>query len=73
MTAVLRSVNVKNKSAKEAHYERADVCAVPAAAVVGEAMLALTLADALMDKIGGDSVIEMTERFNALPHVPLEW
>jgi chorismate synthase len=39
--------------------ERSDVCAVPAAAVVGEAMLALVLADAVLEKFGGDSVGEI--------------
>jgi chorismate synthase len=43
-----------------AAIERSDVCAVPAAAVVGEAMVALTLADALLEKFGGDSVAELT-------------
>ncbi|HEU5349357.1 MAG TPA: chorismate synthase, partial [Ktedonobacterales bacterium] len=40
-------------------YERSDVCVVPAAGVVGEAMLALTLADAWIEKFGGDSLREM--------------
>jgi chorismate synthase len=39
-----------------AAIERSDVCAVPAAAVVGEAMVALVLADALVDRFGGDSI-----------------
>ena len=43
-----------------AAIERSDVCAVPAAAVVGEAMVALVLADALVDKFGGDSMRELT-------------
>ena len=42
----------------EAVVQRSDVCAVPAAAIVGEAMLALTLADACMEKFGGDSIGE---------------
>ena len=41
-------------------YERSDVCVVPAAGVVGEAMLALTLADAWIEKFGGDSLREMS-------------
>ena len=73
MPTPLRSVDVNTKQAKEAHYERADVCAVPAAVVVGEAMLSLVLANALVDKIGGDSVDEMQTRFEGLPHAPLEW
>ena len=42
-----------------AAIERSDVCAVPAAAVVGEAMVALVLADALLEKFGGDSIAEL--------------
>jgi chorismate synthase len=64
---------VNTKQPKEAHYERADVCAVPAAVVVGEAMLSLVLANALVDKVGGDSMAEMKTRFEGLPHAPLEW
>lgn len=46
--------------------ERADVCAVPAAAVVAESMVAIVLADSLMEKIGGDSLQEMEERYELL-------
>ena len=56
----LRSVDVTTMTAAAAAIERSDVCAVPAAAVVGEAMVALTLADALVDKFGGDSMRELT-------------
>lgn len=73
MPTPLRSVDVNTKQAREAHYERADVCAVAAAVVVAEAMLALVLANALVDKIGGDSVPEMQERFAGLPDAPLAW
>ncbi len=73
MPTPLQSVDVNTKQPKEAHYERADVCAVPAAVVVAEAMLSLVLANALVDKIGGDSVDEMRTRFEDLPHAPLEW
>jgi chorismate synthase len=57
----LRSVDLATMTESGAAIERSDVCAVPAAAVVGEAMVALTLADALMEKFGGDSVDELTE------------
>jgi chorismate synthase len=53
--------------ADAAHVERTDACAVPAAAVVGEAMVALVLADALLEKLGGDSLDEIRER------MPLLW
>ena len=43
----------------DAAVERSDVCAVPAAAIVGEAMVALVLADAMLEKLGGDSVEEV--------------
>lgn len=55
----LPSVDLRDGSAKEAAVERSDVCAVPAAAVVGEAMVALVLADALLEKFGGDSITEV--------------
>ena len=52
----LRSVDLTTMTAAPAAIERSDVCAVPAAAVVGEAMVALVLADALLERFGGDSV-----------------
>jgi chorismate synthase len=55
----LRSVDLATMTESPAAIERSDVCAVPAAAVVGEAMVALVLADALMEKFGGDSVAEL--------------
>jgi chorismate synthase len=57
----LRSVDLTTLGEAGAAIERSDVCAVPAAAVVGEAMVALTLADALMEKFGGDSVPELVQ------------
>ena len=54
----LRSVDVATGEASEAHHQRSDVCAVPAAGVVAEAMVALVLAEAVLDKFGGDSVAE---------------
>ena len=56
----LRSVDLTTLTESGAAIERSDVCAVPAAAVVGEAMVALTLADALVEKFGGDSIAELT-------------
>lgn len=55
----LCSVDLVTKQPALAHRERADVCAVPAAAVVAEAVVAFTLADALLEKCGGDSAAEM--------------
>jgi len=55
----LRSVDVHTGEEANAHYERSDICVVPAGAVVAEAMLALVLADAVLEKFGGDSVGEL--------------
>jgi chorismate synthase len=57
--AALRSVDLLTGEADEAHVERSDTCAVPAAAVVGEAVVAHCVADALLEKLGGDSMEEL--------------
>jgi chorismate synthase len=62
----LRSLDLATGEPAATHYERSDVCAVPRAAVVGEAMIAFVLADALLEKLGGDSLAEMQPRFAAL-------
>ncbi|NYG56077.1 chorismate synthase [Nocardioides perillae] len=54
----LRTVDVATGEATTAHHQRSDVCAVPAAGSVAEAMVALVLADAVVEKFGGDSVGE---------------
>jgi chorismate synthase len=54
----LRTVDVATGDAAVAHHQRSDVCAVPAAGVVAEAMVALVLADAVLEKFGGDAVSE---------------
>lgn len=59
MKKPMRSVDLATRERTDAHYERSDVCVVPAAGVIGEAMVALTLANALLDKFGGDSVVEI--------------
>jgi chorismate synthase len=59
MKKPMRSVDLASRERVDAHYERSDVCVVPAAAVVGEAMVALTLAEAFLEKFGGDSVAEI--------------
>jgi len=63
----LDSVDLITKEPKKAHVERSDVCAVPAASVIGEHVLALVLADALLEKLGGDSMAEIEERYRGLP------
>jgi chorismate synthase len=55
----LGSVDIRTKEPFDAAFERSDVCAVAAASVVGEAMVAITLADALVEKFGGDSLREL--------------
>src|SRR5215218_5592379 len=54
----LRTIDVATGDVAQAHHQRSDVCAVPAAGVVAEAMVALTLANAVLEKFGGDSVGE---------------
>jgi chorismate synthase len=54
----LRTVDMATGEAAVAHHQRSDVCAVPAAGVVAEAMVALVLADAVLEKFGGDAVSE---------------
>ncbi|WP_030923360.1 chorismate synthase [Streptosporangium amethystogenes] len=60
----LATVDVLTGEAAKAHHERSDVCAVPAAAIVAEAMVALILADAVIEKFGGDSVEEVTRNLS---------
>jgi chorismate synthase len=57
----LRSIDLKTKEPQSASVERSDTCVVPAAGVVGEAMTALTVADALLEKFGGDSLAELLD------------
>jgi len=55
----LATVDLKTKEPARAHYERSDICVVPAAGVVGEAMVALVLAGVLLEKFGSDSIAEL--------------
>jgi chorismate synthase len=59
----LRSVDIDTKQEEKAAFERSDITVVPAAAVIGEAMIALTLAAAMREKFGGDSLAEMKRNF----------
>jgi chorismate synthase len=61
----LRSVDLRTREPQPASVERSDTCVVPAAGVVAEAMLALVLADALLDKTGGDSLEEVLAHLDA--------
>jgi chorismate synthase len=60
----LPSVDFATRQPVKAAYERSDVCVVPAAAVVGEAMVALILAQAVLEKFGGDSLTELRRNYN---------
>jgi chorismate synthase len=58
----LQAVDLKTKKLVQSRYERSDVCAVPAASVIGEAVIAPVLANALLEKFGGDSLKELSIR-----------
>jgi chorismate synthase len=60
----LRSVDIDTKEEEAAAFERSDVTAVPAAGVIGEAMVAIVLAGAMREKFGGDSLSEMRRNFD---------
>jgi chorismate synthase len=61
----LSTIDVNSGESAKAINQRSDVCAVPAAAVIAEAMVALVLADALLEKFGGDHVIETKRNFDS--------
>ncbi len=59
----LPSIDLRTGKGAEAHYERSDICVVPAAGVIGEAMLAFVLANAMLEKFGGDNLKETTANY----------
>jgi chorismate synthase len=61
----LESVDMATKETATAAYERSDVCVVPAAGVVGEAMVALTIGRSFLEKFGGDSIVETKRNYSA--------
>jgi len=61
----LRSIDLVTKEPRTASVERSDTCVVPAAAVVGEAMVAWVVADALLEKFGGDTLEEVLDHLGA--------
>jgi chorismate synthase len=67
-----RSVDLASGEETQTVYERSDFCAVPRAAVVGEAMMAITLADAMLEKLGGDSMVDLLPRLASLRQARLE-
>lgn len=68
----MESVNLVTGESENTTYERSDFCALPRAVPVGEAMLAIVLAQALAEKLGGDSIDEMMPRFESLRQARLE-
>jgi chorismate synthase len=58
LASPLPSIDLRSGEKVKAHYERSDICVVPAAGVIAEAMLAIVLADAYLDKFGGDNLKE---------------
>ncbi|MHB1286146.1 MAG: chorismate synthase [Leptospirales bacterium] len=69
----LPSVNIQTGQPAPASIERSDICAVPAASVVGEAMVCLTLSQAISQKYGGDSVDELVEHFRGSTLLRSKW
>ncbi len=69
----IRSVDMSTGKATQTQYQRSDVCAVPAAAVVGEAMVALALANAALDKFGGDHLAETRRNLEAYLATIARW
>jgi len=69
----LESINLKTKKPQRASYERSDVCAVPAASVIVENVVAFEVARAVVDKFGGDSVEEMVARWKLFLQMAGEW
>jgi len=65
MSKPLPSVDLISGEEIQAHYERSDVCTVPAAGVIGEAMVVIVLAGAMLEKFGGDSIPETVRNFEA--------
>lgn len=61
----LHSVDIHSKEKKDAHKERTDSCAVPAASIIAESMLCFVLADSLLEKFGGDSVDQLKAHMDA--------
>jgi len=67
-----QSVDLATGGAAETNYERSDFCQVPRAVPIAEAMLTIVIADALCEKLGGDSLEEMRPRFDALRRLRFE-
>ena len=64
LASPLPSMDLRSGKKVRAHYERSDICVVPAAGVIGEAMLAIVLADACLEKFGGDNLKETLANYH---------
>jgi chorismate synthase len=64
LASPLPSIDLRSGKKVKAHYERSDICVVPAAGVIGEAMLAIVLADACLEKFGGDNLKETLANYH---------
>jgi len=69
----LKSVDIKTKAPFEATVERSDICTVPAAGVIGESVVAFELAAAMVEKFGGDSLIEMKRNYDSYLDYVKNW
>jgi chorismate synthase len=65
LASPLPSIDLRTGKKAKAHYERSDICVVPAAGVIGEAMLAIILADACLEKFGGDNLKETLANYHS--------
>jgi chorismate synthase len=65
LASPLPSIDLRSGKVAQAHYERSDICVVPAAGVIGEAMLAIVLADACLEKFGGDNLKETLANYHS--------
>jgi chorismate synthase len=61
----LSSIDITTGKKAEAHYERSDICVVPAAGIIGEAMLAVVMANDILDKFGGDNLKETMANYKS--------
>lgn len=67
----LATIDVSTGEAAKAHHQRSDVCAVPAAGIVAEAMVALVIANSILEKFGGDSITETKRNLDSyLANIP---
>jgi chorismate synthase len=65
MIKPLKTADIETKEEQDTRYERSDVCALPRAVVVAESVIAPVIANAILEKFGGDSMSEILERY---PH-----